>query len=410
MVETFRADAMAETEDASLRTAIRVPSCLSGVLLVCLILGGVSVAACDMGGEQGREGAAPGLIELPDNDELPGTFYLEPEHPGPTASSEELTRYEDAINKVGRGVFKRDPGDGRLLVFVASTAVTDSALERLGDIQELRGVRLDSCHRFTDEGVGHVAQIEGLTELSLGDTKLTNACLQHVKKLTHLKKLVLWDSGVTPSGFSHLAGMNSLRHLNLSVKGVTDESLADLASLTSLVSLDISESLHVGDAGLLHLKDMTALKYLHLWGSRLTDRGLATLGSLTELVVLYLGNSKSITNDGLRSLKTLVKLQDLSVYGCVNIGDVGVEHLRGMNELRRLGLDDTLVTDSCLATLKTLPKLEELGLTHCKGITDIGLKVLAEFEGLKELSVLSTGATPEGIAKLKKALPDCDMN
>ena len=86
-----------------------------------------------------------------------------------------------------------------------------------------------------------------------------------------------------------------------------------------------------------------------------------------------------------------------------------MEHLKGLNELRRLSLDDTGVTDAGLSSLKSLPKLEDLGLSHCKGITDAGLLILAEFESLKELSMFSTGATEEGLRKLRLALPECDV-
>jgi hypothetical protein len=52
--------------------------------------------------------------------------------------------------------------------------------------------------------------------------------------------------------------------------------------------------------------------------------------------------------------------------------------------------------------------LSELSLVDCD-ITDVGLKHLTELKRLKKLSLERTGVTAEGVAKLRLALPKCDV-
>jgi hypothetical protein len=42
-------------------------------------------------------------------------------------------------------------------------------------------------------------------------------------------------------------------------------------------------------------------------------------------------------------------------------------------------------------------------------ITDVGLKELAKLQKLESLSVIGTKVTKAGVAELKKALPNCEI-
>ncbi len=64
--------------------------------------------------------------------------------------------------------------------------------------------------------------------------------------------------------------------------------------------------------------------------------------------------------------------------------DAGMEHLKGLSQLRVLRLDDTPVTDAGLERLKCVTTLELLGLDGTK-VTDAGAR------------------------KLKRGLPACEI-
>jgi Leucine-rich repeat (LRR) protein len=57
---------------------------------------------------------------------------------------------------------------------------------------------------------------------------------------------------------------------------------------------------------------------------------------------------------GLEHLKGLTQLRELSLNG-TQVTDAGLEHLKGLSELETLSLDDKRVTDAAPAALAELP-------------------------------------------------------
>jgi hypothetical protein len=123
---------------------------------------------------------------------------------------------------------------------------------------------------------------------------------------------------------------------------------------------------------------------LNLVGERVQDSQLELLSPLDEqLAVLNLGRTK-VTDDGLKALEGLKNLRKLHLEN-THIGDAGLAHIKNLTTLEYLNLYGTQVTDSGLAELE-------------------GLK------NLKSLYLWQTKVTPEGVEKLKKALPNCQIN
>ena len=60
--------------------------------------------------------------------------------------------------------------------------------------------------------------------------------------------------------------------------------------------------------------------------------------------------------------------------------------------------------------IKGLTTLERLDLNACTQITDAGLVHLKELINLQHLGLYKTQVNDTGIAELKKALPNCDIN
>jgi hypothetical protein len=81
--------------------------------------------------------------------------------------------------------------------------------------------------------------------------------------------------------------------------------------------------------------------------------------------------------------------------------------LRG---LRTVDLNRVQVTDEGLRTIAALPQVSELSLVSGQ-FTDAGLRHLEAMRGLRELYLWSCpNVTAEGVARLKKALPDCTID
>ncbi|HVX15342.1 MAG TPA: hypothetical protein VHC22_29400 [Pirellulales bacterium] len=81
-------------------------------------------------------------------------------------------------------------------------------------------------------------------------------------------------------------------------------------------------------------------------------------------------------------------------------------HLEALPRLRRLWLDDPLITDAGLVHLQGLTHLEELGLNDTR-VTDAGLAHLRGLRNLRILWLIRTQVARDGVARLQKALPGC---
>lgn len=91
------------------------------------------------------------------------------------------------------------------------------------------------------------------------------------------------------------------------------------------------------------------------------------------------------------------------------ITDAALKSLAGFPRLIALDLRQTAVTDAGLAALKDLPKLQTLNLFG-NGITDAGLKQLAELPALKQVYLFQTKVTPAGLKQLAAARPGLQVS
>jgi hypothetical protein len=112
-----------------------------------------------------------------------------------------------------------------------------------------------------------------------------------------------------------------------------------------------------------------------------------------------------VGNDGLAHLKGCDNLQYL-VLGNTQVSDAGLIHLTACKNLRGLNLSYTRVTNEGIAHLKHIKNLGSVDLDHTL-VTDDGLPVLAECKSLNHLNLGATKVTRAGVTELAKALPGC---
>jgi len=104
---------------------------------------------------------------------------------------------------------------------------------------------------------------------------------------------------------------------------------------------------------------------------------------------------------GLETLEELV-LQESQIT------DQGLAHLAGMKKLRVLDLYRCRITDAGCAALGALTSLEKLELSYTL-VTDAGLDPLHGLKKLKSLHLNGTQVSPDAIARLKRAIPACEV-
>ena len=212
--------------------------------------------------------------------------------------------------------------------------------------------------------------------------------------------------------------------LGIYIREATPEDIRQIASCTRL------ECLKIFDTSVDPIfSGMKGLKCVDLYGSEVGDQGLATLVDAQNLVALGLSCAK-VTNKGLCYLEQLKTLKTLSLYQ-TPISDAGLVHLAGLTNLECLLLDDTAISGAGLAHLGGCENLEYLTLakiTPTSGpkpfplpqnlrvldlenelIPDEDLKYLYPAQSLKMVNLQNTAVTAEGVAKLREALPDCEV-
>jgi Leucine-rich repeat (LRR) protein len=248
-----------------------------------------------------------------------------------------------------------------------------------------------------------------ITELDLSGSEISD--LEPLRGLSSLQQL--WLEGTGVSDLEPLRGLSSLQGLWLGGTGVSD--LEPIKGLTSLQWLDLHgtgvsdlepikglsslQRLYLEGTGVSNLepiKGLTSLQWLYLGGTGISD--LEPIKGLTGLQWLWLRGTK-VTY--LEPIKGLSSLQVLDLEGT---GVSDLEPIKGLSSLQWLWLGGTGVSD--LEPIKALTSLRELYLSDT-AVSD--LEPIKGLTSLQQLYLKGTQVADEEVAKLKKALPNCQI-
>ncbi len=131
---------------------------------------------------------------------------------------------------------------------------------------------------------------------------------------------------------------------------------------------------------------------------------------LTALGVMFC--SGCTTEQRLERLGTRIEVNEqdeiIGVDFPDQITDAGLVHLEGLTSLQELYLYNTEITGVGLVHLAGLTSLQELCLNYTR-VTDTGLVHLEGLTSLQRLNLKNTQITDAGVAKLREALPNCDI-
>jgi hypothetical protein len=168
---------------------------------------------------------------------------------------------------------------------------------------------------------------------------------------------------------------------------VSYEAMSDLAPLSVLKAddlqvLEITCTLKFEDSQLKHIEDLTGLLGLALWETPIRDAAFLYLRRISNLRWLDIGDTQ-ITDEGLGFIRGMPYLEELTLLND-QIGNDGLYHLEGLNKLKRLDLKGTKVDDA-------------------------SFEVLRRLTGLESLRIIDTDISYPVYAKLKRALPNCQI-
>jgi hypothetical protein len=318
-------------------------------------------------------------------------------------------------------------------LLVVGPKVTKNAYKYLAGLPELKELNIPG--RDTDASLAYLARLRGVTRYDIIGPDVTDAGLAHLRAMTWLRELNLDGTPkIGPEGMRAVADMPGLTRLTLQtgssftsddrtgIKFTTNwlppaGALDGLAGAKSLKRLDLWNAT---DAHLAPVPRVRSLEELHLrWTTLhgdpqlkwlatagLTDAGLAHLAGATQLRA-FTANQCRVSDAGLANLSKLQQLAELELSaphtpGGPRLTDAGIEALARHRSLRRLGVAGSAVTERGLAKLAALPNLKYLDLSRT-AITDKAVDVLLKFPQLEAVRIDSTKVTPAGAQRLRQA-------
>jgi Leucine-rich repeat (LRR) protein len=131
-----------------------------------------------------------------------------------------------------------------------------------------------------------------------------------------------------------------------------------------------------------------------------TDSDMPALAKQQDLRRLDLSLTR-ISDRGLRALKSAPAIEDLNLYFAEQITDEGASVVRNWKHLKRLNLRGTKITDATLEFLAGVPTLESLDIGWAQ-ITDTGLDHLTALTNLRRLSMGGNKLTDTALQFLRQ--------
>jgi serine/threonine protein kinase len=205
----------------------------------------------------------------------------------------------------------------------------------------LKGVTLYKNLPWTKEHVAAISKMRNLQSLGLGDTNLTDDCIQYIDNLPKLTNLTVSDASITGSGLAQMRHLSNIKCLQ--ARGILRASdlLKALAKKSSLIEL-------------------------HLNASNLSDNDTKLLAKISSLETLFLGSNAAISNAGLANLAVLPKVSVLGI-SFTDIKSSCIPILRRMHALKQITISPDNWTVSDVSILEKDLKLKVL-------LTPLGVK------------------------------------
>ncbi len=228
----------------------------------------------------------------------------------------------------------------------------------------------------------------------------------YLRRMRNLRTLKIIDCTVEDKWTENLAEL-PLLELSLAGSEVTGSCAHELARIQSLEILDLNRS-NFTDDGITPLSKLPALQLLNLNNTRVTDASADALSKLQNLRTLRVAWTH-ITSDSLALIAKLNKLHWLD-FGNNKINSAqDLELLKTCKTLRKLNLSRCQLKNSDLVSVSRISQLDDLALDGNE-ISDAGIKALATLKSLKKLSILDCKVSVDGVERLKKLLPNCEIS
>ena len=286
---------------------------------------------------------------------------------------------------------------------------TRQFLESLPTLSRLRSLVLAGT-ATTDDSLGLIAHLDGLRNIDLRNCPVSNAGLAQLTGMKSLAAIRLsgatGQTTVDDDGMVSLAAISSLQTVMLDGLWVSEGGLEHLVVLEGLRELTLAQTL-VGDEALPVIARMERLRRLRLAKTSITAEGLRAIASLSQLRDLDISECASVDDAALEPVGRLSQLERLNLWR-VPVSDDGIRHLKHLQKMKWLNLDNTMLTDSGLGVIAGMPALATLHIGST-AVSNAGIKHLVELSNLREVFLARTAVDSSGVTALRTALPEATV-
>ena len=254
-------------------------------------------------------------------------------------------------------------GASSLLTFAASPMASDidERIKQLGAVAKVTKV---------DGKITEISITDG-SALTAEDIKLF-ATAKDLTKLQILNFRRLGSSDVAP-----LFDLKNLKSLSLTNTVIDDSAVEGIVkALPNLTDLDLSSNANMSSQVLKPISELKGLQTLLLMQNRLNDISTRKLAQLKDLKVLDLRGNMEAGDLTLEVLSSLPNLKALK-HRSTSVTDYGLELLSENGSIENLLIQDFAISDASGPYLAKLLKLTQLEIIRCQGFGNDGVKALA---------------------------------
>jgi hypothetical protein len=314
----------------------------------------------------------------------------------------------------GDGAIRALAGKAALADFRTGSAVTDAGLALLDELPvfkswqggedwmallspEARPNYLMLRGSFTDRGLAHLANLDGLFALNVdnGQLAITGAGLAPLTRLPHLSWLAF---DAKDDSMSFIAALPHLRFLLCQDTTAGDDGFVALSRSQTIEHIWGRRCYNLKRRGFTALSRMPALRHLSVSCKNVDDEGLSALPAFPALKELM---PMDVPDEGYRHIAR-TRVESLVLMYCRETTDAATGHIAGLSTLRTYFASYNRITDRTPEILSGMPSLEEITFDSCAGLTNEGIRHLARLPRLRRVSV---GGMPRVTRDVAAAFP-----
>ena len=317
---------------------------------------------------------------------------------------------DDALAALER-IVKQDANQAaKAAAALADLRMTDAdralaALQAAGARVTVRGNgEVFSARVSSDAEVAVLKHLKKVHSVSVRGNAVTDIGIKHLADVKGMTRLTIFDCGMTGIGLAALKDLKELESLSILTSRNPQYQAEDLHVLQHLPRLD-RLSLHRLKGDLRVLLELKRVSSLSLSEVDLNETNVGAINQLTRLRNLSISLQDASEAD-LRKVSEIKVPLSLSVMSIRDQETDAWRHLHG-KQIKNLSLASDSITDDVLFHVGKITSLESL-LVIRGNVTDEGLSHLRGLKALRTVRFMHTKVTEEGLAKLRRDLPNLD--